>query len=112
MRLLQYGPNALIETQAHLLRQFLSRFWSPIPRRLDAAILIQPLLGDHIEAAVLMGRKVNFLLGLSATGLCGTRETETRIRLCFEPLQCDRPFTPPALPIGTGGDGLERILHS
>lgn len=54
-RLKQHGPNAVVEEKAHPLRQFLKRFWSPIPWLLEATIIIQLFLGEHIEAAVIAG---------------------------------------------------------
>jgi len=54
-RLKQFGPNAVVEEKAHPLRQFLKRFWSPIPWLLEATILIQLFLGERVEAAVIAG---------------------------------------------------------
>jgi len=54
-RLKQFGPNAVVEEKVHPLRQFLKRFWSPIPWLLEATIIIQLFLGEHIEAAVIAG---------------------------------------------------------
>ena len=62
MRLKQFGPNAVVEEKAHPLRQFLRRFWAPIPWLLEATIIIQLFLGERVEAAVIGG-----LLVLNAT---------------------------------------------
>ncbi|HUI06430.1 MAG TPA: plasma-membrane proton-efflux P-type ATPase [Verrucomicrobiae bacterium] len=55
VRLAQFGPNAVREEQSHPLRQFLLRFWAPIPWLLEATILIQLFLGERIEAGVVAG---------------------------------------------------------
>ncbi len=40
-RLQEFGPNAVVEEKPHPLRQFLKRFWAPIPWLLEATIIIQ-----------------------------------------------------------------------
>jgi H+-transporting ATPase len=54
-RLKQYGPNAVVEQKVHPLRQFLKRFWAPIPWLLEATIIIQLFLGETLEASVIAG---------------------------------------------------------
>lgn len=61
-RLKQCGPNAVEEEKAHPVKAFLRRFWAPIPWLLEATIIIQLLLGEKVEAAVIGG-----LLALNAT---------------------------------------------
>ncbi len=61
-RLKQFGPNAVMEEKTHPLRQFLQRFWAPIPWLLEATIIIQLFLRERVEAAVIGG-----LLILNAT---------------------------------------------
>ena len=68
-RLKQFGPNAVVEEKAHPLRQFLKRFWAPIPWLLEATIIIQLFLGEHVEAAVIGGLLVlNAMLSLLQEG--------------------------------------------
>ena len=55
VRLKQFGPNAVVEEKAHPLKQFLKRFWAPIPWLLEATIIIQLFLGEEVEAAVIGG---------------------------------------------------------
>ena len=43
-RLKQFGPNAVVEEKAHPLKDFLKRFWAPIPWLLEATIIIQLFL--------------------------------------------------------------------
>lgn len=61
-RLKQFGPNAVVEEKAHPLKEFIARFWAPIPWLLEATIIIQLFLGEAVEAAVIGG-----LLVLNAT---------------------------------------------
>jgi len=68
-RLRQFGPNAVVEEQAHPARQFLKRFWAPIPWLLEATIIIQLFLGENVEAAVIGGLLVlNAVLSLLQEG--------------------------------------------
>ncbi|HTS17284.1 MAG TPA: plasma-membrane proton-efflux P-type ATPase [Verrucomicrobiae bacterium] len=68
-RLAQVGPNAVREEKPHPLRQFLSRFWTPIPWLLEATILIQLFLGERVEASVIAGLLVlNAVLGFLQEG--------------------------------------------
>ncbi|MGC2580324.1 MAG: cation-transporting P-type ATPase, partial [Terrimicrobiaceae bacterium] len=43
-RLSQFGQNAVREERQHPVRQFLERFWAPIPWLLEATIIIQLFL--------------------------------------------------------------------
>ncbi len=54
-RLKQFGPNAVVEEKPHPVRQFLRRFWAPIPWLLEATIIIQLFLGETVEAIVIGG---------------------------------------------------------
>ena len=52
-RLQQFGTNALPDTAAAPWRGVLVKFWAPVPWMLEAAIVLQLLLGEYIEAAVI-----------------------------------------------------------
>jgi H+-transporting ATPase len=68
-RLAQVGPNAVREEQPHPVRQFLKRFWMPIPWLLEATIIIQLFLGERVEAGVIAGLLVmNAVLGFLQEG--------------------------------------------
>lgn len=54
-RLKTFGPNAVEEQKAHPLREFLKRFWAPIPWLLEASIILQLFLGERLEAAIIGG---------------------------------------------------------
>jgi H+-transporting ATPase len=61
-RLKEVGPNVVREEKAHPVKQFMKRFWAPIPWLLEATIILQLFLHEKVEAAVIAG-----LLVLNAT---------------------------------------------
>ena len=68
-RLRQFGFNAVVEQKAHPVKNLLKRFWAPIPWLLEATIIIQLLLGEPVEAAVIGGLLVvNAVLSLLQEG--------------------------------------------
>src|ERR1700683_2718515 len=52
-RLEKFGPNAMPDTALHPLRMAVQKFWAPVPWMLEAAIVLQLLLGEYLEAAVI-----------------------------------------------------------
>ncbi len=60
-RLEKFGPNAVPDTSMHPLRMALEKFWAPIPWMLEAAIVLELLLGKYVEAAM-----IGFLLVFNA----------------------------------------------
>ena len=68
-RLAQFGPNAMPDTAVHPLRMALGKFWAPVPWMLEAAILLEVLLGKYVEAAIIAGLLVfNAALGFFQEG--------------------------------------------
>jgi H+-transporting ATPase len=64
LRLKKVGPNAMPDTTMHPLRSALSKFWTPVPWMLEAAIVLEMALGKYVEAAIIAGLLVfNALLG-------------------------------------------------
>jgi H+-transporting ATPase len=53
IRLKKFGPNAMPDTAVHPLRSALSKFWTPVPWMLEAAIVLEVALGKYVEAAVI-----------------------------------------------------------
>jgi H+-transporting ATPase len=49
-RLLEFGPNAIVEEQAHPLAQVARHFWTPVPWMLEAAIALQITISERLEA--------------------------------------------------------------
>jgi H+-transporting ATPase len=64
-RLEKVGPNAMPDTSLHPLRMALEKFWAPVPWMLEAAIVLEIVLGKYVEAAIIAGLLVfNAALGL------------------------------------------------
>ena len=54
-RLEKFGPNAVPDTALHPLRRALTKFWAPVPWMLEAAIVLELVLGKYAEAAIIAG---------------------------------------------------------
>ncbi len=52
-RLEKFGPNAMPDTSLHPLRMALEKFWAPVPWMLEAAIVLELVLGKYVEAAII-----------------------------------------------------------
>ncbi len=64
-RLETFGPNAMPDTSLHPLRMALEKFWAPVPWMLEAAIVLELVLGKYVEAAIIAALLVfNAALGL------------------------------------------------
>src|ERR1700683_1635419 len=64
-RLDKFGANAMPDTSMHPLRMAIEKFWAPVPWMLEAAIVLEIVLGKYIEAAIIAGLLVfNTALGL------------------------------------------------
>jgi H+-transporting ATPase len=68
-RLVQNGPNAMPDTAVQPWRMALAKFWAPVPWMLEAAIILQTVLHDYVEAAVIAGLLVfNAAIGFFQEG--------------------------------------------
>ena len=54
-RLANYGPTAMLDTAIPAWRMALAKFWAPVPWMLEAAIILQTVLHEYVEAAVIAG---------------------------------------------------------
>jgi H+-transporting ATPase len=64
-RLEKVGPNAMPDMGMHPLRMALEKFWAPVPWMLEAATVLELVLGKYVEAAIIAGLLVfNAALGL------------------------------------------------
>ncbi|MGA8567442.1 MAG: cation-transporting P-type ATPase, partial [Candidatus Binataceae bacterium] len=52
-RLLESGPNAVIEKKSHLILALLGKFWAPVPWMLEATIVLELALGKFLEGIVI-----------------------------------------------------------
>jgi len=53
IRLAKFGPNAVADTSLHPLRRALGEFWAPVPWMLEAAIVLEIILGKYVEAGII-----------------------------------------------------------
>src|ERR1700723_3843170 len=68
-RLAKYGSNAIPDTTLRPWRMALAKFWAPVPWMLEAAIILQTVLREYVEAAVIAGLLVfNAALGFFQEG--------------------------------------------
>jgi H+-transporting ATPase len=63
-RLTADGANTVSDEAREPLREVISKFWAPVPWLLEAAVILQLVLHDYVEAAIVFGLLVfNALLG-------------------------------------------------
>ncbi len=68
-RLADIGPNSTPDTDVHPLRLVLGKFVAPVPCLLEAAIALQLVLGEYVEASIIAVLLVsNAALGLLQEG--------------------------------------------
>src|SRR6202142_1780370 len=68
-RLEKFGPNAVTDTSSDPLRRALTKFWAPVPWMLEAAIVLEVVLGKYVEAAIIAVLLVfNAILGFFQEG--------------------------------------------
>ena len=68
-RLETSGPNAVPDVSDHPLKRALAKFWAPIPWMLEAAIVLQLVLGEYYEAlAIAVLLSFNAVLGFVQEG--------------------------------------------
>jgi H+-transporting ATPase len=52
-QLAKFGPNAMPDTSVHPSRMALEKFWAPVPWMLEAAIVLELVLGKYVEASII-----------------------------------------------------------
>jgi len=68
-RLEKSGPNEMPDTAVRPWRRALAKFWAPVPWMLEAAVILQVLLHEYVEAAVIAALLVfNAALGFFNEG--------------------------------------------
>ena len=83
-RLGKFGPNAMPDTTLHPLRMALEKFWASVQWMLEAAIVLQLVLGKYVEAAIIAGLLVfNAALGLFQEGRAQATLAALRSRLAL-----------------------------
>jgi len=80
-----YGPNSMPETETPRWRQVVAKFWAPVPWMLEAAILLQFMLREYVEAAVIAALLVfNAVLGLLQEGRAQATLRALKSRLALQ----------------------------
>jgi hypothetical protein len=70
-RLRANGANTVADVGRHPLRDVISKFWAPVPWLLEAAIVLQIVLHDYLEAVAVFGLLAfNGVLGFSRRPSC------------------------------------------
>jgi H+-transporting ATPase len=84
-RLKASGDNAVPDTKSSLIRQALGKFWAPIPWMLEAAVVLQIILHDYTEAAVIAALLIfNAGLGLFQEGRAKATLAALKSRLALD----------------------------
>ncbi|MGA2179447.1 MAG: HAD-IC family P-type ATPase [Verrucomicrobiota bacterium] len=52
-RLEKSGPNSMPDTSSHPARRAIEKLWAPIPGMLEAAIVLELVLGKYVEAGII-----------------------------------------------------------
>jgi H+-transporting ATPase len=99
-RLAKVGPNAMPDTSAHPLRMAIEKFWAPVPWMLEAAIMLELVLGKYVEAGIIALLLVfNAALGLfqESRAQATLAALKSRLALTASVTACGRPCPPPTL---------------
>src|ERR1700686_4422996 len=90
-RLERLGPNAVPDTALHPLRRALTKFWAPVPWMLEAAIVLELVLGKYAEAAIIAGLLAfNAALGFFQEGRAQATLAALKSRLALNAsVRCD-----------------------
>src|ERR1700728_1088756 len=83
--LTKFGPNAMPDTSVRPWRMALAKFWAPIPWMLEAAIVLQTVLHEYVEAAVIAALLVfNAALGFFNEGRAQATLAALKSRLALK----------------------------
>lgn len=83
-RLEKSGPNAMPNTALHPLRSALGKFWAPVPCMLQAAVVLELVLGEYLEATIIAALLVfNAALGLFQESRAQATLTALKSRLAL-----------------------------
>ena len=71
-RLAQIGPNAVVEPKVSAVVRIAHRFWEPVPWMLEAAIVLQLVIGERVEPLIIGVLLIlNVALGVIQEGRAG-----------------------------------------
>jgi H+-transporting ATPase len=84
LRLEKFGPNAVRDAAVDPLRRALAKLWAPVPWMLEAAIVLEVVLGKYVEAAIIAGLLAfNAALGFLQEGRAQATLTALKSRLAL-----------------------------
>ena len=113
-RLEQYGTNAMPAVDSAPWRRAVSKLWAPIPWMLEAAVLLQFMLHEYVEAAVITILLIfNAVLGFVQEGRAQATLDALKSRLALLALVCrDGAWTTLAASELVPGDLVKLTLGS
>ena len=83
-RIAKFGPNAVPDTSLHPLSRALAQFWAPVPWMLEAAVVLEIVLGKYVEAAIIALLLIfNAALGFFQEGRAQATLTALKSRLAL-----------------------------
>jgi H+-transporting ATPase len=86
-RFAEFGPNAIQEVRSHRWKDFLEKFWAPVPWMLETAIVLQIGLGEYVGAAMVGALLLfNSTLGFIQEGRAGAALDALKQRLALSAL--------------------------
>jgi len=84
LRLVRSGANSLPDTSSHPARRAAEKLWAPIPWMLEAAILLELVLGKYLEAGIIAVLLLfNAMLGFFQEGRAQATLAALRSRLAL-----------------------------
>jgi H+-transporting ATPase len=84
IRLAKFGLNAMPDTSVRPLRMALEKFWAPVPWMLEAAIVLELVLGKYVEGSIIAALLVfNAVLGLLQESRAQATLTALKSRLAL-----------------------------
>ena len=89
IRLEKFGPNAVADTALNPLGRALAKLWAPVPWMLEAAIVLEVVLGKYVEAAIIAGLLAfNAALGFLQEGRAQATLAALKSRLALNAAVC------------------------
>ncbi len=83
-RLAKSGPNTMPDSSVHPLRMAMEKFWTPVAWMLEAAVVLQLVMGAYIEAGIIAALLIfNAGLGLFQEGRAQATLTALKSRLAL-----------------------------
>jgi len=89
LRIEKFGPNAVPDTALDPFRRALGKLWAPVPWMLEAAIILEVVLGKYVEAGIIAGLLAfNAALGFFQEGRAQATLTALKSRLALNAPVC------------------------